>query len=130
MNKIEQMFYEAFLELEESENEDETLLTNFYLEPQKPVGIYRPDFVCNNCIIEIDGHESHKTKEQREYDYKRERYFMKQGYFVIRFMGTEVYLNPLECVKEAMEIVLQINEQSIKDYCMGFDAAIGKKTED
>lgn len=130
MNKIEQMFYDAFLELENGEDEYETTLTNYYLEIQKPVGIYKPDFICGGCVIEIDGHDYHKTKEQREKDYKRERYLMKQGYFVIRFMATEVYLNPKECVKEALEIVKIIEEKSINDYCLGFDSGIKKAMED
>ena len=45
------------------------------IEPQSPIGIYIVDFLfytnVPNCnfVVEIDGQESHKTKEQRYKDY-------------------------------------------------------------
>lgn len=41
--------------------------------------------------IECDGHEFHKTKEQRENDNKRMRLLIKYGWTVIRYTGTEIY---------------------------------------
>jgi len=117
MNKIEQMFYDAFVRAEEGE-ENEIMCE---LMIQKPVGIYKPDFIYGSCVIEIDGHEYHKTKEQREQDYKRERYFIRQGYTVIRFMATEVYLDALKCVLEAVQIASIVELKSIHDWSHGYE---------
>lgn len=114
MNEIEQAFYDAWLK-----TSDECV---FELEPQKPVGIYVPDFVYGDCVIEIDGHEFHKTKEQREEDYKRERYYIKKGYYVVRFMATEVFLDALKCVQEATEIAEMVEGRSIQMWQRGFNS--------
>ena len=99
MNKIEQMFFDAW-------NGDEYCSYDDDLVPGKIIGPYKVDFyyetkelnIVSRFVIEIDGHESHKTKEQRDYDYKRERYLQKQGCCVIRFMGTEVFLDAQTCI--------------------------------
>jgi very-short-patch-repair endonuclease len=100
MNKIEQFFKETFDRLTDVEEQ----WAMFGIEAQVAIGIYKVDFTYNKCAVEIDGHEFHKTKEQREKDYIRERYLMRQGYTVIRFTGTEVFLHPEECVREMVEI--------------------------
>lgn len=116
MNEIETMFLNAVMQyvngcsLEEVNDLEDQECSAHKFEPQKVVGIYRPDFVvttkCLNkkYIVEIDGHESHKTKEQRKNDYERERYFQRNGYTVVRFMATEVFLEPEKCVEEMFEI--------------------------
>lgn len=125
MNEIEQMFYDAYNELVDVDDktvEDDPLLSNLviYGEPSSQViGIYKVDFVVGNCAIEIDGHEWHKTKEQREYDYKRERYLIKQGYTPVRFMGTEVYLDAKRCVLESYEIASQLEMKDVKSFFDG-----------
>lgn len=109
MNKIEDLFLKTFEEISKSGDVD----ISFNLEPQKTIGIYKVDFTYGTCAVEIDGHEFHKTKEQREHDYKRERYLLRKGYTVVRFMATEVYLEPERCVVEAIELGEDI---SIRDY--------------
>ena len=104
MNKIERMFYNALLKRKEDLACD--------IGVQEPVGIYRSDFIVEGIIVEIDGHEYHKTKEQREKDYKKDRYFKKEGYDVVRFMGTEVFLNADKCVEETINIA-NLCEQKI-----------------
>lgn len=53
-------------------------------------------------IIELDGHDYHeRTKEQAKRDRSRDRAFTKSGYEVLRFTGSEVYNQPVECVEEA-----------------------------
>ena len=90
MNEIEQMFYDAWDE--ELWNDDNELCTDHGIVSQVVIGIYRVDFVIDEeYVIEIDGFEYHKTKEQREKDYKRERYLMRHGFTVIRFTATEIY---------------------------------------
>lgn len=97
MNEIETLFYNEICNYVSKED----------YEIQPIIGIYKPDFLLyKHYIIEIDGHEYHKTKEQREKDYKRERYLLKKGYLVIRFMATEVYLNANKCFLEVVDEII------------------------
>lgn len=104
MNNIEQMFWNAYQKRMTENDED------YKLEPQVVIGLHKVDFACEagfdmKFAVEIDGHDFHKTKEQREKDYKRERYLMRQGYIPIRFTGTEVFLEADKCVDELLEII-------------------------
>ena len=51
------------------------------------IGRYRADFAFPDCklIIETDGHDFHKTKEQRTYDAERDRFLSLEGWRVLRF---------------------------------------------
>jgi very-short-patch-repair endonuclease len=113
MNEIEQKFYDEFQECEGD------LLTE--LTPQVTIGKYRVDFVYNNCAIEIDGHEYHKTKSQRLYDYERERFLIKQGYVILRFTATEVYWDAKNCVREAVEIANDIHMREVEIWVSAYD---------
>lgn len=83
----------------------ETLLdaTHLVMIPQYQIGRYRFDFAfldkrrAIQYAVEIDGHDYHKTKEQRYHDYKRERYLMERDFLVVRFMASEVYQNAKGC---------------------------------
>lgn len=126
INQIEQLFINNLAEyvrnnaLQEQDKDIETYsdlqekiscVCMLELEIQYPLGIYILDFYLwdeltnQKYAIEIDGHEAHKTKEQRFNDYRRERFLMREGFKVIRFMGSEVYTNALGCVKELMELI-------------------------
>ncbi|MEO0449076.1 MAG: DUF559 domain-containing protein [Pseudomonadota bacterium] len=83
--------------------------------PQMPVGRYRIDFgviwhladqkVC--LAVECDGHDFHeKTKEQAKRDKARDRYLIASGWPVIRFTGSEIFKNALECADEVGGILL------------------------
>lgn len=85
-----------------------------HLEHSVVIGPYKVDFLYGDCVVELDGHEYHKTKEQRDYDYKRERYLQKSGYIVIRFTGTEVFLDARKCVMD-MVYIHNLFEQKIID---------------
>lgn len=122
MNAIEQMFFDAWENYFNTYEEKPELTKpwcELELETQKPMGIYRPDFVMGSCIIEIDGHEAHKTKEQRYADYVRERFFIKRGFTVIRFMASEVFLNATECVMDALTISNRVEEVERKSFLWG-----------
>jgi very-short-patch-repair endonuclease len=126
MNEIEEMFYVAFFD-EFGEYVHE------HLKPQHVIAPYAVDFLFDlygaKVVIEIDGHEAHKTKEQRQRDYERERYLMSKGYVVIRFTGSEVYLDSHKCandvksvfygfhtaIKENLPLVLVAAEQHIAE---------------
>lgn len=119
MNEIETKFFEAYLEYEGITKESDCCI----LKPHTQIGIYQADFVFDNkIVIEIDGHEFHKTKEQRFNDYNRERYMMKKGYIVIRFMGTEVFLDSEKCVQEMFDIDTVFHEKICAAFGSGLEA--------
>ena len=104
MNEIEKTFYDAFIA--ELINPEQKLQCSQEIQDQVVVGIFVADFVVNDkYIIEIDGHEWHKTKEQRYDDYRRERYLIRLGYIVIRFTGSEVFVDPRQCAVETLRLV-------------------------
>lgn len=80
-----------------------------------PVGKYRPDFLVLaeshghmfRFIVEVDGHDFHeRTKEQAARDKKRDRWFQSEGYSVLRFTGSEVFRDPLDCAKQVSAHVM------------------------
>lgn len=81
--------------------------------PQIPVGIYRLDFALTDIeaapilkvAIEIDGHEYHKSQEQREHDSAKDRYLMRNRWQVVRFTGSQVFNDAQGCVRETVELV-------------------------
>jgi len=116
MNQIEQKFYDAFIAMGHQDDS---------IQSQVPIGIYIADFVTFPyshvpTIVEIDGHEWHKTKEQRYHDYVKERFFISQGYLVIRFMGSEVFLNAYECAKNASEVSYVFERKVLDSYEKGY----------
>jgi len=75
--------------------------------------VYRTDFtyVTNKykLDIEIDGKNWHTSKQDRLYDYIRERYLMKKGYIVFRFTGEEIFKNKTRCVLEVKEFINKLD---------------------
>lgn len=120
INNIERQFLNAYTDIEEESSEEDGF--TFQLVPQVVVGIYKIDFAYGQCAVEIDGHEYHKTKEQREYDYKRERYLLKNGWTPVRFMATEVFLDAKRCIREMNEIAMIIETENVKNYFNGIDS--------
>lgn len=78
---------------------------------QHPIGPYFADFAIleSKVAIEIDGHEYHKTKEQRTNDAKRERWIEREGWRVVRFTGSEVFKDVNRCVREVEAVVQQLS---------------------
>lgn len=74
--------------------------------PQVEIGPYRADFAFTDrkILVELDGHDYHKTKEQRTHDAKRDRYLQENGWQVIRFTGSEVYRNTDACIEQTVKI--------------------------
>lgn len=72
---------------------------------------YRPDFIVFyggvSVIVELDGHDGHKTKDQREHDAKKARWFDKRGLKVVRYTGSEVHRDVQGCVKDLMDVLRQ-----------------------
>lgn len=70
---------------------------------------YRPDFIVfyggKAVIVELDGHEGHKTKDQRDDDSKRELWFQQKGLSVLRWTGTQVTADARACVEQLMLVL-------------------------
>lgn len=58
---------------------------------QNSIGGYIVDFYCqkHKLVVEVDG-EIHNTKEAKEYDTVRDKYFTDLDYTVLRFSNHEV----------------------------------------
>lgn len=79
----------------------------YILEPQYKIDDYKVDFLVlgTNIVVECDGYDYHKTKEQVNNDCRRQRQLIKLGYEVIRFSGTEINADCEKCVNELIEII-------------------------
>lgn len=86
--------------------------TEYELIPQYKVLNYKADFLVKNTnlIIECDGYDQHKTKEQMTEDCKRQRDIENEGYFVIRFTGSEINKSPESCVAEILKRLEKITQ--------------------
>lgn len=76
--------------------------------PQYPIFNYRADFAIPDCriLIEIDGYEWHKTREQLTADVKRQRALTAAGWTVFRFTGREIYAGAANCAAEVARIIV------------------------
>lgn len=122
-SSIETLFYNAFEYVREFDRKNRE---DYFLIPQKEVEVdnklYRVDFMLINylndketkIVIECDGYEYHSSKEQIIKDNQRQRDLENAGYIVIRFLGTEIFNNPISCVYEVYKRanLLENNEQS------------------
>lgn len=82
-------------------------------DTQEQVSRYRTDFLdkSRKLVIELDGHEDHKSKEDRTYDAKRDRQLHRDGYTVIRFTGSEIFKDVAGCVEELKQTLLLMEPQ-------------------
>lgn len=72
------------------------------IEPQYKIDVYYSDIAFPNekLAIELDGHDYHKTKEQRTHDAKKDRKLISKGWTVLRFTGSEIYNDVCGCLEE------------------------------
>lgn len=67
---------------------------------------YRIDFLVHfggrSVAVELDGHEFHKTREQRTRDAARDRFLRMRGIDTIRFTGSEIHSNLQGCMNELL----------------------------
>lgn len=79
------------------------------LTAQVEIGKYRVDFFYagngKKIAVELDGHDYHKTREQRTYDAERDRHLRMQGVEVVRFTGSEIHKNAHNCICDLLEII-------------------------
>lgn len=94
-----------------------------YIEPQKKIGQYKVDFFISSygigpdlhLIVELDGHDFHdKDKKQRSYEKARDRFFVKSGFKVLHYTGSDVVADPFKVTHECLCMV-------------GLDAVMGRK---
>ena len=87
------------------------LTSQYELIPQYKILNYKVDFLVKNSslIVECDGYDQHKTKDQIASDYKRQRDIENEGYSVIRFSGSEINSDPDMCVDEILKRLSKIN---------------------
>jgi very-short-patch-repair endonuclease len=77
------------------------------VEAEQRVGRYRPDFIVRDqkLAIELDGHDTHASVEDRIRDGQRQRYLQRLGWTVLRFTGREIQQDVEACVAEVMDFV-------------------------
>ena len=64
-------------------------------------------------IVECDSQQWHeRTEKERRYEKRRDRYLQSEGYKVFRFTGLEINENPINCAKEILSYItnVEINE--------------------
>jgi very-short-patch-repair endonuclease len=70
---------------------------------------YRVDFLVfhdGRCIaVELDGHDYHKTKEQRSRDAERDRWLAARKIETLRWTGSQVFGDPQGCVAELRDVL-------------------------
>lgn len=89
------------------------------LHPQYQIGHYRVDFMLElkgkhdgvSLVVECDGHAFHeRTKFQAERDKRRDRDITHAGYIVLRFTGSEIWRDPVECAISVFDTALALGE--------------------
>lgn len=80
---------------------------------QFSVGRFFLDFAFpgDRVAVELDGHNYHKTKEQRTADAQRHRWLELNDWRVIRFTGTEIHHNVASCVQQTIQFLEKVKEQ-------------------
>lgn len=58
-------------------------------------------------VIECDGFDFHSSKQQMTNDRKRDRQFLKMGYRVVRFTGSEISTHPVGSCRELVRILME-----------------------
>jgi very-short-patch-repair endonuclease len=126
---IEQMFYLTWIIYKNQSNYLKN--TKLRICPQCEVKVlenkYKVDFLFpfywiqdklvplkNPVIVECDGYDSHSSKEQRNYDTKRENDLKMAGYSVIRFTGSQIYNDPYKCVIQTAKFIYDRNKSQLE----------------
>jgi very-short-patch-repair endonuclease len=70
---------------------------------------YRVDFLVFHdgraVAVELDGHDWHKTKEQRGKDAERDRWFKARKIETLRWTGSQVFADAQACVVELQDVL-------------------------
>jgi very-short-patch-repair endonuclease len=107
----EAYFARAFIERDGVTYRDSAALKDgITLSLQERCGHYLLDAVARdhdtNLAVEIDGLQfHHRTRDQLEQDYLRQRRIVARGFAVIRFMAHECFVDPAECWRQTEAIL-------------------------
>lgn len=99
---------------------DEPMGEGNFIFAQKHVGPYRADFIIRSIAyrsakrvwpplfhksicVECDGREYHTSPEHKEYDRKRDEFFLEHGLKTMRFTGWDIKNFPMDCVKHILD---------------------------
>ena len=68
---------------------------------------YHLDFAIPECLlaIEIDGHQWHSSRQQRQHDSQRDRILTGFGWRVLRFTASEILRNADGCAAEVAALL-------------------------
>jgi very-short-patch-repair endonuclease len=125
-------------------------MREMYIQPQAQIGDYRVDFLLTHVgtdwrarndeagslakwqakahlVVECDGYEYHRTKEQMKRDNERDRWLQSLGYPVFRFSGTEIWEDPMQCAAKCAWFVHNQVTEKLKQQ---FDTTEDEETED
>lgn len=109
----------------------EEISQGLYILPQKKIGKFRCDFLIEyhnhinidneeelkkikKVIVECDSQEWHERDEkERRYEKARDRYFVKEGYKVFHYTGTEILKNSIKIAGEILAYVTEIKEEDM-----------------
>lgn len=93
--------------------------TNILIVPQYKWKSYRIDLAwIDQCVdkmffIECDGHDFHeRTKEQAARDRSRDRECQENGIPIIRFTGSEIWADPVDCAEQVMRFAWSMVAQN------------------
>ncbi len=81
---------------------DACLQRGITFDHEEQVSRYRADFLDKGrkLVIELDGHENHKSQEDRTNDARRDRQLHRDGFTVLRFTGSEIFHSLSRCIDE------------------------------
>lgn len=76
---------------------------------------YHLDFALPECLlaIEIDGHQWHSTRQQRQHDSQRDRILTGLGWRVLRFTASEILRNANGCAEEVLTLQKKCTPEQI-----------------
>lgn len=98
----------------------------FGVKTQYKIGRYRPDFMLiswdGRCLlVECDGHDFHeRTKEQAARDRKKDRTLQAEGYIILRYTGSELWEDPMQCAADAARTLFKA-KKFVVDRPIAFD---------
>lgn len=99
--------------------DDRRRYLGIYLDAQEKIGKYSVDFLVTSTkgfrstqalplIVELDGHAFHdRNKAQRSYEKARDRFFVKHGYRVLHYTGSDVVANPYRIAHEVISMFIE-----------------------
>lgn len=92
--------------------------TKLVIHPQRRLGRYRVDFYLafiecglpfSEVLVECDGHDWHdRTKKQAAHDRKRQNWLIAQGFQILRFTGSQIHHNAVQCASDTLDLLYPI----------------------